>query len=162
VDIEVDRARYRATLMHRLHRRVNVGIEWNPGESEVGPLANLFLLMETHARPALSLGTSSDRIGTEVGKSSYYLTAAKRWPSPGIPLSGYVSLNWSESDEALNVPFGGTLHLGERYDLRAMYDGRRTHLLAGVDVGRFTLTALWVWLAHAGVAVSTGFGGSNP
>jgi hypothetical protein len=148
--------------MCRVHRRLNLGIEWNPGESEVGPLANLFLLMETRTRPALSLGTSSDRIGTERGKTSVYLTAAKRWPSPSVPLSGYVSLNWSETDDAVNVPFGGTVHLGERYDLRAMYDGQRTHLLAGASVGRVQVTALLVWLEHAGIALSTGFGGETP
>lgn len=162
MDIAVDRARYRGTLMHRIHPRVNLGIEWNPGASEIGPLANLFLFTETHFRPALSLGTSSDRIGTDEGKASVYLTAAKRFPSPDVPLSGYVSLNWSETDDGFNVPFGGTLHLGERYDVRAMYDGRRTHLLASATVDRVTVTALWVWLEHAGVALSTGFGGESP
>lgn len=161
VDIGVDRARYRGTLMHRLHPRLNVGIEWNPGENEVGPLANLFLLTETHRRPALSLGTSSDRIGTDEGTTSVYLTAAKRFPSPRVPLSGYVSLNWSETDDGFNVPFGATLHLGERSDVRGMYDGRRSHLLASTTVGRVTVTALWVWLEHAGVALSTGFGGES-
>ena len=148
--------------MHRLLPRLNVGIEWNPGESEVGPLANLFLLTETHFRPALSLGTSSDRIGTDAGQTSVYLTAAKRFPSPDVPVSGYVSLNWSEADEGFNVPFGGTLHLGERWDLRAMYDGERSHLLASASIDRFTVSALWIWFEHAGVAVSAGFGGENP
>jgi hypothetical protein len=148
--------------MRRVHPRLNLGIEWNPGESEVGPLANLFLFTETHLRPALSLGTSSDRIGTDAHTTSAFLTAAKRWPSPRVPLSGYVSLNWSESDDTVNFPFGATLHLGERYDVRAMYDGERTHLLAGVQIGRVSLTALWVWLEHAGVALSTGFGGETP
>jgi hypothetical protein len=148
--------------MYRLHRRLNVGLEWNPGASEVGPLANLFILTEAHYRPGLSLGTSSDRIGTEAGTTSVFLTASKRWPSPRVPLSGYVSLNWSESDQGFNIPFGGTLHLGEHYNLRAMYDGERTHLLAGAVVGRVQVTALWVWLEHAGVALSTGFGGENP
>ena len=157
-----DAARYRSTLMFRLHPRVNVGVEWNPGSEEVGPLANLFLLTETLVRPALSLGTSSDRIGTEAGTSSVYLTAAKRWPSPRLPLSGYVSLNWSETDDGFNVPFGGTIHLGDRYDLRGMYDGQRSHLLASATHGRWTLTALWVWLEHAGVALSAGFGGESP
>lgn len=158
----MDRARYRATVMHRVHPRLNLGIEWNPGESEVGPLANLFLSRESHVRPALSLGTSSDRIGTGPHTTSVFLTAAKRWPSPRVPLSGYVSLNWSESDGAVNFPFGATLHLGDRYDLRTMYDGARTHLLAGVRVGRVSVTALWIWLEHVGVAVSTGFGGETP
>lgn len=148
--------------MYRLHRRANIGIEWNPGAEEVGPLANLFLFLETHWRPALALGTSSDRIGSEAGTSSVFLTAAKRWPSPRVPLSGYVSLNWSETDDGFNIPFGGTVHLGGRIDLRGMYDGQRTHLLASVPVGRLTVSALWIWLEHAGVAISAGFGGENP
>ena len=161
MDIPVDRARYRGTLMYRLHQRLNVGIEWNPGADEFGPLANAFLLTETHYRPALSMGTSSDRIGTEAGTTSVYLTAAKRWPSPNVPLSGYLSLNWSETDEAINFPFGGTLHLGERYGVRGMYDGQRTHLLASGTFSRITVTALWVWLEHFGVSLSTGFGGES-
>lgn len=147
--------------MYRLVPRLNVGVEWNPGANEVGPLANLFLFMESHYRPALSLGTSSDRIGTEAGTTSVFLTAAKRFPSPRVPLSGYVSLNWSETDEGFNVPFGGTLYLGDRYDLRGMYDGQRTHLLASGTFGRWTVSGLWVWLEHFGVALSTGFGGED-
>jgi len=161
VDIGVDRARYRGTLMYRIHPRVNVGVEWNPGETEVGPLANVFLLTESHARPALSLGTSSDRIGTGPYKTSVYLTAAKRFPHPDVPISGYVSLNWSETDDGFNAPFGATLHLGGNYDLRGMYDGQRSHLLASGTFGRVTVTALWVWLEHAGVSLSTGFGGDS-
>ena len=30
--------------MYRLHQRLNVGLEWNPGANELGPLANAFLL----------------------------------------------------------------------------------------------------------------------
>lgn len=148
--------------MYRLHQRLNLGIEWNPGENEVGPLANLFLLTEQLLRPALSLGTSSDRIGTEAGTTSVFLTAAKSSPWSRLPVSGYVSLNWSESDDSFNVPFGGTLHLGERFSLRSMYDGERTHLLASANVGRVQVTALWIWLEQAGVALSTGFGEETP
>ena len=73
--------------------------------------------------------------------------------------SSYLSIPY---DDAFNVPFGATLHLGERYNARAMYDGERTHLLAGINVGRVTVTALWVWLEHAGLALSTGFGRAPP
>ena len=148
--------------MYRIHQRLNLGIEWNPTPPKTPPLADLFLLMETHSVPAVSLGTSSDRIGTEAGTTSVFLTAAKRWPSPRLPLSGYVSLNWSETDDGFNYPFGGTIHIGERYGIRAMYDGQRTHLLASATWNRWTLTALWVWLEHPGVALSTGFGGETP
>jgi hypothetical protein len=71
-------------------------------------------------------------------------------------------MNWSETDDGFNFPFGGTVHIGEHYGVRAMYDGQRTHLLASATWGRWTLTALWVWLEHPGVALSTGIGGEAP
>ena len=49
--------------------------------------ATWFVLTETERRPALFLGTSSDRIGSPEGTQSYYLTGAKYLPivrtSPG-------------------------------------------------------------------------------
>jgi hypothetical protein len=142
-----------------LHRRLSIGIEANPGVQEVGPLATLFLITETHRRPSLSLGTSSDRIGSPEGTTSVFLTAAKHIPR--TPLSPYVSLNWSEWDDGLNVPFGASLTLTESWILRPMYDGQRTHLMASYVRGPFTVTGLWVWLERGGVAVSYGFGGDD-
>jgi hypothetical protein len=38
-----------------------------------------------------------------------------------------------------------------------MYDGSETHLLGSFATERFSVSALWVWLERAGLAVSVGF-----
>lgn len=144
--------------MHWVHPRLSLGAEFNPGVAELGPLVSAILLTESVRRPALSAGTSSDRIGTPEGTTSIFLTAAKRSSNARIPVSVYASLNWSEYDDGFNLPFGGTLHVGEDWVLRGMYDGRRTHLLVGFTHDRWTWTALLVRFEHLGLAISTGWG----
>ena len=132
-----------------------VGVEVNPVVEEIGPLFTLFVLTETETRPALFLGTSSDRIGSPEGKQSYYATAAKYLPF--LRTSPYVTLNYSEWDEGFNVPFGATVELGEGFSVRPMYDGGRSHLMLNWAGGRFGASLLYVWLENFGVSVSAGF-----
>ena len=108
VDTPLDRPRWRATANVRVIPRVQVGVEYNLAADEVDPLATFFLLTETEQRPALFLGTSSDRIGSPKGKQAYYLTAAKYLPL--VRTAPYVSLNDSQWDEGWNVPFGASVN----------------------------------------------------
>ncbi|MGH9782835.1 MAG: hypothetical protein ACRD88_01510, partial [Terriglobia bacterium] len=76
----VPRAQVRTTLTYRLHPRLMAGVEFNPRAAEPGdrvnPLVNWVALTETTQRPALIVGTSSDRIGTPRGQS-FYATLSK-------------------------------------------------------------------------------------
>lgn len=155
VDTALERPRWRATANVRLHPTLQVGAEWNPVAEEVGPLFTWFLLTETETRPALFAGTSSDRIGSPPHTQSYYLTLAKYLPA--VRTAPYVSLNWSEWDEAFNVPFGASVELGGGYSLRPMYDGRRSHLLGTWAGERWSVTMIWAWYERAGASVSVGF-----
>ncbi|MEM7052188.1 MAG: hypothetical protein AAF604_21155 [Acidobacteriota bacterium] len=134
---------------------MQLGVEINPEADEIGPLVTWFLLTEDSRRPALFLGTSSDRVGSPEGEQSYFLTAAKGHPR--WPISAYVSLNYSEWDEDFNFPFGVEVDFGERYSLRPMYDGQRTHLMLNYKGQRFGASLLWIWLERVGVAFSTRF-----
>lgn len=134
---------------------VQIGLEYNPVVGEVAPLATWFLTTEDERRPALFLGTSSDRIGSPEGTQAYYLTAAKHLAA--LRASPYVSLNYSEWDEALNVPFGVHVELGGGFGLQPMYDGDRGHLLGTWSGRQFSVTAIWAWFERAGVAMSFGF-----
>ena len=67
-NIPVERARLRSTLVYRITPRLQAGLEWNPLAEDVGPIANWRVWDEDAARPALILGTSSDRIGTDHGR----------------------------------------------------------------------------------------------
>jgi hypothetical protein len=155
-DVEVERAQWRSTVMRRLLPRFAIGLEWNLAVSELGPLATVFLRRESARGPALSLSTSSDRIGSPEGKASYYLTAHRNVPR--LPVSVYASLNWSEWDERFNLPFGADLALHRNLSLRPMYDGERTHFVTTWTQDRYSASLLWLWLEEFGLAFSVGLG----
>lgn len=155
VNTELDRPRWRSTVNYRLNPRLQIGVEVNPGADEIGPLLTWFLSTEEGWRPALFVGTSSDRIGSPEGTQSYYLTAAKHHPS--WPVSAYASLNYSEWDGGINFPFGAYVELGRGLSLQPMYDGQRSHLLLNYNRGRYGVSLLWVWLEEAGISFNVGF-----
>ena len=151
----MERARWRSTATYRVLPTLQVGVEFNPVVEEVGPLFTWFLLREGHGQPALFLGTSSDRIGTDKGERAYYLTASKALP--WAPLSVNATLNYSEADEGINFPFGAVLFLPYGFDVRTMYDGQRNHLLVDYATERWSISLLSVWMEKLGVSVSAGF-----
>ena len=155
IDTELERPRWRATANRRVSPTLQLGLEWNPVAEELGPLATWFVLTETERRPALFLGTSSDRIGSPAGAQSYYVTCAKYLPLART--SPYLTLNYSEWDRRMNLPFGTNVELGHGLSLQPMYDGHRTHVLGSWANSRFSGTVIWAWLERAGVAVSVGF-----
>ena len=155
IDTDLARPRWRTTLSRRVHPRLQVGVEANPAAGEFGPIATLFVLHEAGPRPALFLGTSSDRIGSPEGTQSYYATASRNLGS--LPASAYVTLNYSEWDDGVNVPFGAYVEVAPGMTLQPMYDGRRTHLLATYAADRYSVSLIWAWLERAGLAASIGF-----
>ena len=151
----MDRPRWRATANYRIHHRLQIGVEFNPGAQEIGPLFTLFLLTETDGRPALFLGTSSDRIGSPSGKQSYFATVSKYVPA--LRASIYGSVNYSEWDEAVNFPAGVGLEVGRGVSIRQMYDGDRGHLLFNYFAHRYGVSLMLVWFDTMGVSFSAGF-----
>ena len=121
----------------------------------MGPIATCFVLTERGRWPAVFLGTSSDRIGSPKGTQSYYVTAARNLDP--VPVSIYGSLNYSEWDESVNVPFGANIEIAPRVTLQPMYDGNRTHLLGVYSAERFSISLIYAWLERGGVAASVGF-----
>ena len=155
VDTGLPRPRWRATANYRVVPTLQLGLEYNPVAGEIGPLLTWFLLTEGERRPAVFLGTSSDRIGSPEGTQSYYLTSAKYLPV--VRTSPYVSVNYSEWDDGWNVPFGANVEIGGGFSVQPMYDGYRTHLLGTFATQRYSATLIWAWLERAGVAFSVGF-----
>ena len=155
VDTGLPRPRWRATANYRVVPTLQLGLEYNPVAGEIGPLLTWFLLTEGERRPAVFLGTSSDRIGSPEGTQSYYLTSAKYLPV--VRTSPYVSVNYSEWDDGWNVPFGANVEIGGGFSVQPMYDGHRTHLLGTYATQRYSATLIWAWLERAGVAFSVGF-----
>lgn len=132
--IPVDRARQRWTLTYAVNERLSLGVEWNPLDDDVGPLANYRVLDETETRPALILGTSSDRIGTPSGRA-YYATLSKdveRWT--GLPVAPYVGTAFGEFDDDWELIAGLRIRLGDRLSTTSTWDGENLHHVADFQV----------------------------
>lgn len=155
MDTKADRPRWRFTASHRITPRLQVGIEANPGASEIGPIGNWVALTETAKQPMVSFGTSSDRIFSPEGNQSYYMTVAKS--IPGSSVAPYVSLYYSEWEDRFIFPFGANIALSEEWDFLPMHDGRNTHLLLTYKLPGANVTVMLVKMQRFGVSVGWGF-----
>ncbi len=111
-------------------------------------------------RPALFLGTSSDRIGSPAGKQGYFVTVSKSLPK--LPISVYATLNYSEwnkelGNTLLNIPFGITVEFGQYLSIRPMYDGDRSHLMLNYFADHYGVSLMYIWLEKAGISTSVQF-----
>ena len=64
-----------------------ITIEAGRAAGKVSPLANWLALPETEKRPALILGTSSDRLGTPSGQSFYATLSKSLRRETGLPIA---------------------------------------------------------------------------
>ena len=132
----------RATLMYRVHPRIHFGVEYNPIVGEVRPLLTLIPVTETHNRPAVIFGISSDRIGTPDG-TSLYLTVSKdieHWT--GLPIAPYAGIVWGSYEKRFR-PIGGlNIRIHPRLSTLIQFDGVKVHpgvTFAANDTHTFTL-----------------------
>ena len=123
----VDRAKWRNTLTYRFHPRLTAGVEYNPLAGKVSPLANFVALTETRKRPAIILGTSSDRIGTPSGQS-FYATLSKSFEQEtSLPIAPYFGVAYGTYEDRLRVVGGLNIYFRERWSSTILFDGVRVH-----------------------------------
>ena len=124
---QIPRAAVRTTLTYRVHPRLQLGIEYNPRAGEFAPLANLLVLTETKRRPALMLGTSTDRIGTPSGQSFFATVSKNLRRETGLPIAPYAGASFGTYDHRLR-PIGGlNVFLSRKFSLLATYNGVNVH-----------------------------------
>ena len=133
---QIDRAKWRNTLTYRFHPRFTAGVEYNPLAKKVSPLANLVAITETHARPALILGTSSDRIGTPSGQSFYATFSKSLKHHTGLPVAPYVGVAYGTFEDRARVIGGLNISFDERWSSTILFDGVRVHPLVNYTSGR--------------------------
>jgi hypothetical protein len=137
----VARASTRTTLTYALTPALRAGLEWNPAADDVGILANWRLLDETDTRPALIVGTSSDRIGTEDGRAFYGTLSKSLDETLGWPVSPYVGLSGGGSDHVRRGIGGVHVRWSDDWTSSHLWDGVNLHHLldrrlgAGQSVG---------------------------
>jgi len=133
---QIDRAKWRNTLTYRFHPRFTAGIEYNPLAKKVSPIANLVALTETHTRPALILGTSSDRIGTPSGQSFYATFSKSLKDRTGLPLAPYVGVAYGTFEDRARIIGGLNLSVNDHWSSTILFDGVRVHPLINYTNGR--------------------------
>ena len=128
-DIGVSRASFRTTLTYAFTPEIRAGLEWNPAADDLGVIANWRLVDETDTRPAVIVGTSSDRIGTDDGRA-YYGTLSKSLDDAwGVPISPYVGLSWGGSDHVWRGIGGLNVRWSESWTTSHLWDGVNLHHL---------------------------------
>ena len=154
---QIDRATWRNTLTYRIHPRVTAGIEYNPLAKKVSPLANVVVLTETHKRPALIVGTSSDRIGTPFGQSFYATISKNLKHVTGLPIAPYFGVAYGTFEDRLR-PIGGlNITLSERWSSTILFDGVRVHPTANYTWGRHQFGVIFERGRHPGASYSISF-----
>jgi hypothetical protein len=153
----IDRARWRNTLTYRFHPRFTAGVEYNPLAGKVSPLANLVAVTETHKRPALILGTSSDRIGTPSGQSFYATVSKSLEHSTGWPVAPYVGVAYGTFEERARIIGGLNITAGERWSSTILFDGVRIHPTVNYTRGRHQFGVIFERGRHPGASYSVSF-----
>lgn len=157
VDGQIDRAAFRSTLTYRVLDPLTLGIEYNPLASKVSPLANWRAVSETRHRPALMLGTSSDRIGTPHGQS-YYLTVSKNLrPWTRLPIAPYVGASYGTYDDRLRPIAGANVAFSPAVGALVIFDGVHVHPTVNWSHGRHVFSLLLVEGRNLGVGYSVSF-----
>ncbi|MFZ0748564.1 MAG: hypothetical protein WAM70_04315 [Pyrinomonadaceae bacterium] len=154
---QIPRAAVRTTLTYKFHPRVQLGIEYNPRAGEFKPLANILLLTEGERRPALMIGTSTDRIGTPSGQSFYVTVSKNLRRTTGLPIAPYAGATYGTFDHRVR-PIGGlNIYLPKGFSILATYNGVNVHPLLTFSHGRHSLSLIMVKGRDPGMSYSITF-----
>lgn len=157
----VPRAQIRNTLTYRFHPRFTAGIEVNPraekNSAKINPIANLLVLTETERRPALIVGTSSDRIGTPDGQSFYATLSKNLKGATGLPIAPYAGLAYSMHDDRFRPVGGLNVYFTENFSSLVIFDGVRVHPLLNYVRGRHAFSFVLANAQNPGLSYSISF-----
>jgi hypothetical protein len=128
--IPADRARIRFTVSYSVTERFSLGLEANPKDDDYRPIANYRVWDETDWRPALILGTSSDRIGTPSGQAYYAMLAKDIQAWTGLPVAPYVGTAFGEFEDEWELLGGLRIRWLPRLSSTHLWDGENLHHLA--------------------------------
>lgn len=153
----LNRAKWRNTLTYQVTPRFSVGIEYNPLAGKVSPLANFVALTETKNRPAIILGTSSDRIGTPSGQS-FYVTASKSLErETGLPIAPYIGVTYGTFENRARVIGGLNVYFTNSFSSTILFDGVKVHPLVNYTYKRHQFGFMMVEGKKPGLTYSVSF-----
>jgi hypothetical protein len=152
IEDQIPRATWRFTLTYRLLPTFTAGAEYNPKVDEVAPLANWLAIQESARRPALMLGTSTDRIGTPSGQA-YYATLSKNLQRLlHAPIAPYAGAAYGTFDDRLRFIGGVNLAVTPSLSALVTYNGEHYNSIISLSRGRYTGSLLYVSGGDIGAA----------
>lgn len=154
---QIPRASVRTTLTYRFHERVQAGIEYNPRADEIGVIANVLLVRETEKRPALMIGTSTDRIGTPSGQSFYATLSKNLKRETGLPIAPYVGAAFGTFEDRLRPVAGLNIALSRKFSLLGTFNGVNVHGLLNFTHKQQTFSLVMVKGRDPGFSYSYSF-----
>ena len=154
---QIPRASLRTTLTYRFLPSLTAGIEYNPRVDKVSPIANWLAVGETRNRPALILGTSSDRIGTPTGQSFYGTVSKDLKPHTGLPVAPYAGIAFGTYEDKWRPIGGVNVRFPQNFSSLIIYDGVKVHPTASWAWRNFVFTFLLAAGKDPGVGVSASF-----
>jgi hypothetical protein len=136
-------------------------VEINPRADDAGgrisPLLNWLALPETERRPALILGTSSDRIGTPSGQS-FYATFSKNLKSEtGLPIAPYAGVAYGTYEHRWLPLAGLNVYFRRNFSSLVIFDGVRAHPMLNYTRGRHNFSFVLAFANKPGFSYSISF-----
>lgn len=121
--IDTDRSRASLTATYAYDERLTLGVEVAPKDDEFNPLVIYRVFDETREGPSLTIGTSTDRIGTPSGRS-YWATAGRSFEAAlDFPVSAYVGAAWGEFEDELTAIAGLRIDWNRGISTTSAWDG---------------------------------------
>jgi hypothetical protein len=157
----VPRAQVRTTLTYRLYPKLMAGVEFNPRAENPGdkanPLLNWVALTETARRPALIIGTSSDRIGTPRGQSFYATLSKNLKRETGLPIAPYAGAAYGTYEHRWLPLAGLNVSFTRKLSSTIIFDGVRMHQLLNFAHGRHAFSFVLAFSNKPGFSYSISF-----
>jgi hypothetical protein len=109
-------------------------------------------MQETARRPALIVGTSTDRIGTPSGHA-YYATFSKTLkPFVHLPIAPYAGAAYGTYNDRLRFIGGVNIAVTDSLSALVTYNGEHYNSILSLSRGRYTGSLLFVSGGNIGAA----------
>ena len=123
----------------------------------MSPLANWLAVKETKNRPALIVGTSSDRIGTPSGQSFYATVSKNMRRETRLPIAPYFGLAYGTYEDRARLIGGLNIGFTEQVTSLVIFDGVHMHPMLNFSKGRHGASFILVRGREPGVSYSISF-----
>jgi hypothetical protein len=154
---QISRASARTTLTYKFLPNLSAGIEYNPRADEVNVIANWVALYETENRPAVIVGTSSERIGTNEGQSFYATMSKSLKRETHLPIAPYLGVAYGTKVDGLRVIGGLNIHFTDKLSSTVIFDGVHVHPLLNFSHDRHAVSFILVKGRDPGISYSISF-----